>query len=122
MQGANRSSLSSALTGIFLREGWRGFYVGIGPAVVRHIPYTSTRIFAYEQFRNVMSAERGCEPSDLPISAKMVLGMTAGGLGQAQPAQHASAECAAARKLCRRSLFVTSASVGALGEHSRCDR
>jgi solute carrier family 25 uncoupling protein 27 len=82
VQGASRSSLSSALKGVLRLEGWRGFYVGIGPAVVRHIPYTSTRIFAYEQLRGAASAELGCDPSDLPIAAKMVLGMTAGGLGQ----------------------------------------
>mmetsp|Transcript_101162 Transcript_101162/g.284146 ORF Transcript_101162/g.284146 Transcript_101162/m.284146 type:complete len:312 (+) Transcript_101162:77-1012(+) len=61
-------------------EGLVGLYVGITPAVVRHIPYTGFRAIGYEYIRKLFC---GDDPSKASILAKAASGMTAGGIAQA---------------------------------------
>lgn len=49
---------------------------GVTPAVVRHIPYTGTRIAVYEQLRSALGDSAG------GVAAKMGVGATAGAIGQ----------------------------------------
>ncbi|KAK3274524.1 hypothetical protein CYMTET_17292 [Cymbomonas tetramitiformis] len=46
-----RGFLASAAH-IFRTEGFSAFYKGVSPAILRHVPYTGTRIICYEQVRS----------------------------------------------------------------------
>ncbi len=66
---------------IIRTEGFRGLYAGVTPAMARHIPYTGFRAIGYEHIRALFC---GNKPKDqAPMWAKMLSGMTAGGIGQA---------------------------------------
>jgi solute carrier family 25 uncoupling protein 27 len=59
-------------------EGVAGVYAGVAPALLRHVPYSGTRIVAYEALRSHV-ADGEHEPG---VAVKMALGATAGMLGQ----------------------------------------
>eukprot|EP00198_Chlamydomonas_reinhardtii_P002918 XP_001692254.1 uncoupling protein [Chlamydomonas reinhardtii] len=63
------------------REGMRGLYAGLAPALVRHIFYTGTRITVYEQLRR--SYVGGLSSGTVGLGAKLLMGLTAGAVGQA---------------------------------------
>ncbi|PNW84038.1 hypothetical protein CHLRE_04g218650v5 [Chlamydomonas reinhardtii] len=94
------------------REGMRGLYAGLAPALVRHIFYTGTRITVYEQLRrsyvgglssgtsgsgagssssgsgsgNTSSTSTSTSTSSgnsVGLGAKLLMGLTAGAVGQA---------------------------------------
>jgi solute carrier family 25 (mitochondrial uncoupling protein), member 27 len=66
---------------IVQKEGIKGLYAGVTPAVARHIPYTGFRTLGYEHIRGFFI---GNKPKDqAPLWAKMASGMTAGGTAQA---------------------------------------
>lgn len=60
-------------------EGPRGLYRGLSPALVRHVPYTGSRILIYEQLRRCFTPAGAAHPS---LTTKVAMGATAGALGQ----------------------------------------
>lgn len=75
---------------IVRREGAHGLYAGLPPALLRHIMYTGTRITMYEQLRSLLSSTSSSSSSSAAaathstgVAAKLVLGLTAGAVGQA---------------------------------------
>jgi solute carrier family 25 uncoupling protein 27 len=56
------------------RQGVCGFYTGILPALLRHVPYSGIRILTFEQLRGNAAS---------PLYVNWAAGMTAGALGQA---------------------------------------
>ncbi|PNH09111.1 Mitochondrial uncoupling protein 4, partial [Tetrabaena socialis] len=67
------------------REGVRGLYAGLSPALVRHIFYTGTRITVYERLRQYGAppAEGSGGGGGGGLAAKLAMGLTAGAVGQA---------------------------------------
>lgn len=63
---------------ILRNEGLQGMYRGVSAAVIRHIPYTGTRVGLYEFLRGKL-CEEGQKP---PIYLRFVMGFTAGGVAQ----------------------------------------
>jgi len=85
LQGASdfagsRLGFAGMLKNIVQKEGIKGLYVGLSPAVVRHIPYTGFRAIGYEYIRGFFCGE---DPSKASFLAKAASGMTAGGIAQA---------------------------------------
>ncbi|KAG2500322.1 hypothetical protein HYH03_001898 [Edaphochlamys debaryana] len=87
--GAVRTALE-----LVRREGARGLYAGLSPALVRHIFYTGTRISVYEQLRSMTAApstssvggasSSGSAPAaSAGLGTKLLMGLTAGAVGQA---------------------------------------
>ncbi|EFJ41445.1 hypothetical protein VOLCADRAFT_98630 [Volvox carteri f. nagariensis] len=58
------------------REGLRGLYAGLSPALIRHVFYTGTRITVYEWLRSAGTSS-SC------LASKLFMGLTAGAVGQA---------------------------------------
>ncbi|GFR41597.1 hypothetical protein Agub_g2321, partial [Astrephomene gubernaculifera] len=50
------------------REGVRGLYAGLSPAILRHVFYTGTRITVYEQLRSASSSSSTCPSPTSPSS------------------------------------------------------
>mmetsp|Transcript_32687 Transcript_32687/g.92736 ORF Transcript_32687/g.92736 Transcript_32687/m.92736 type:complete len:313 (+) Transcript_32687:137-1075(+) len=63
------------------QEGLAGLYTGLKPAVIRHIPYSGTRILVFESLRNRLDGKL-TPGSGLAVAAKMSMGLTAGAIGQ----------------------------------------
>mmetsp|Transcript_27735 Transcript_27735/g.65899 ORF Transcript_27735/g.65899 Transcript_27735/m.65899 type:complete len:252 (-) Transcript_27735:149-904(-) len=64
-------------------EGSSVFYAGLKPALLRHIPYSGTRIMVFEQLRDVSRVEGGgSHAAGGEILGKMASGMVAGAAGQ----------------------------------------
>ena len=69
-------------------EGVTGLYAGATPALIRHIPYSGTRIGVYEALRSLYDrqgnapdvVERAKEGPGLAV--KMLMGATAGAVGK----------------------------------------
>ncbi|KAI8806874.1 mitochondrial carrier domain-containing protein [Cladochytrium replicatum] len=61
-----------------VKEGIGGFYRGVGAAVLRHVPYTGTRVVIYEQIRQAVVEREG----KMDLRWRMLAGLTAGALGQ----------------------------------------
>lgn len=76
----SRLGFCGMMGNIVKQEGIRGLYVGLAPAVVRHIPYTGFRAIGYEYIRGFFC---GQDPSKAGFLAKAASGMTAGGIAQA---------------------------------------
>lgn len=74
-----RYSFSGMALNIARTEGIAGLYVGCSAAIVRHMPYSSFRILAYEYARGFFFDD----PATAPILAKAAAGMVFGGMGQA---------------------------------------
>eukprot|EP00884_Botryococcus_braunii_P007290 jgi/Botrbrau1/16562/Bobra.0385s0005.1 len=79
LQGRPQGALA-IFTSVVKAQGPTGLYAGLGPAVARHIPYTGTRIVVYEYLRCALRFSKKGE--DLPLVAKLGMGMTAGAVGQ----------------------------------------
>ena len=74
---ARRGALAT-FAALLRSEGMAGLYAGVAPAMLRHVPYSGTRIVAYEALRSHV-ADGAHEPG---VAVKMALGATAGMLGQ----------------------------------------
>jgi solute carrier family 25 uncoupling protein 27 len=59
----------------------QGLYRGLSPALGRHIFYSSIRIATYENLRGVFISP-GQDASSVGVGTKMLLGGTAGVIGQ----------------------------------------
>eukprot|EP00512_Aurantiochytrium_limacinum_P002175 CAMPEP_0171494120 /NCGR_PEP_ID=MMETSP0958-20121227/5339_1 /TAXON_ID=87120 /ORGANISM="Aurantiochytrium limacinum, Strain ATCCMYA-1381" /LENGTH=368 /DNA_ID=CAMNT_0012027815 /DNA_START=90 /DNA_END=1200 /DNA_ORIENTATION=+ len=59
-------------------EGIQGLYKGLAPAVLRHVPYTGSRILLYDKLRGVFIQEDG----SAPFVSKLFVGFTSGAVGQ----------------------------------------
>ena len=57
---------------VLKRDGFRGFYPSLGPAIIRHWIYTTTRVGLYEKLRS----------PDSDFISKFLSGTTAGGIAQ----------------------------------------
>uniref|UniRef100_A0A7S3R392 Uncharacterized protein n=1 Tax=Dunaliella tertiolecta TaxID=3047 RepID=A0A7S3R392_DUNTE len=68
--------------GIVKNEGLKGLYAGLGPAVVRHVFYSGTRITVYESARAKIAAAGGGSSTSGSIATSLLLGLMAGGVGQ----------------------------------------
>ncbi|KAF5828057.1 mitochondrial carrier domain-containing protein [Dunaliella salina] len=68
--------------GIVKNEGLKGLYAGLGPAVVRHVFYSGTRITVYESARAKIAAAGAGSSTSGSIATSLLLGLTAGGVGQ----------------------------------------
>merc|ERR1719319_266351 len=77
--GVKHVSFASAAMNVVRQEGFRGFYSGIEPAILRHWVYSAARIWLYEYFREKMSPAGGGEPG---FATKFAIGGLAGGVGQ----------------------------------------
>jgi len=58
------------------KEGIGGLYRGLSPAVLRHVPYTGTRVLLYEELKGAAGPEAG-------VGAKLGMGFLSGGVAQA---------------------------------------
>lgn len=76
---APRKGWMRMLQHIVQEEGPRGLYRGLSPALVRHVPYTGSRILIYEQLRRCFTPAGAAHPS---LTTKVAMGATAGALGQ----------------------------------------
>jgi len=47
-------SVYSAFKSIAQKEGWRGLFSGLGPTVIRDVPYASIHVSLYENNRNLL--------------------------------------------------------------------
>lgn len=80
-------SIALDIQTIWATRGLRGFFAGLTPAIARHVPYTGSRIFIYEQLRSSSLAAPYLAPgTDVPtyktLLTRMLLGCTAGAMGQ----------------------------------------
>ena len=57
---------------VLKRDGFRGFYPSLGPAIIRHWIYTTTRVGLYEKLRS----------PDSDFISKFLSGTTAGGIAE----------------------------------------
>lgn len=65
---------------IIRQEGIGGLYAGVSPAVMRHIPYSGTRIMVFESLRSGMPLP--LDSTVLATVTKMGMGLVAGATGQ----------------------------------------
>ena len=80
---ASRLGPLSVAAAVLRTEGPRGLYAGVRPAIWRQIPYSGVRISAYEALRKRLDASSAAgSGAGESAAAKMVIGATAGGLGQ----------------------------------------
>lgn len=93
LQGDSRAGRCSPASRVntlrhVVREGGiRGVYAGLGAAVLRHVPYTTTRIIVFETLSSRLGKERKTSADTLTGSAARVvstfgLGFVAGGVAQ----------------------------------------
>jgi len=75
-QASQQRSASATVTlaHIIRTEGLSSLYAGLSPALARHIPYSGTRILAYEALRGRLGAEG--------LGSLLALGAASGALGQ----------------------------------------
>lgn len=62
------------------KPNFTSLYAGLTPALLRHIPYTSVRIFTFEKLRQQSTTDSIA--SRCPLCFNLAAGMLAGGLGQ----------------------------------------
>lgn len=85
---ADNRGLLSIARHILRTEGPLGLYAGWSAAVARHIPYTGIRVMIFEQLRctarsRFLSPQAIQDGVALPLPVNLLLGLTAGALGQA---------------------------------------
>ncbi|GBG27084.1 Mitochondrial dicarboxylate carrier [Hondaea fermentalgiana] len=76
--GATRASFFGTALTVARTEGVLGLYQGLAPAVLRHVPYTGSRILLYDSLRKVFINEDG----SAPFVSKLLVGFTSGAVGQ----------------------------------------
>jgi len=54
----SRPSFSQTARDIFLREGYRGFFKGLGPCLLRAFPVNASAFFVYEGTLRLLKAEK----------------------------------------------------------------
>lgn len=57
---ASRPSFLAVSRGIYLRDGVRGFFRGLGPTFLRAFPVNASAFFVYEGMMRLMGAEQVC--------------------------------------------------------------
>jgi solute carrier family 25 uncoupling protein 27 len=77
-RGEAAGGFAATLRGVLANEGVAGLYMGVGPAIARHVPYSGIRVGLYSQLREVLVTD-GQAPSFL---AKLALGFCSGGVAQ----------------------------------------
>jgi len=66
------------------RDGPRALYRGLSPAVLRHVPYTGTRVLLYEELKRAAAGPAGApDAGGVGIGAKLGMGFVSGGVAQA---------------------------------------
>jgi len=77
-------------TRVLRKEGIKGLYAGLSPALVRHVFYSGTRISVYEQLKATLQQQQQQQAGGLAaqaaqpgVGAKLLMGLTAGAVGQA---------------------------------------
>ncbi|KAI9033778.1 mitochondrial carrier domain-containing protein [Phycomyces nitens] len=72
-------TLTSALRAIYEKGGWRGLFVGNGLNVVKIVPESAIKFYAYETCKELMAKALNCEDKNsIPTSARFVAGGMAG--------------------------------------------
>lgn len=79
--GASGQSSLSAAKLILANDGWRGFYRGFGPTIMREIPFTSLQFPFYELLKSKLSKKLHRKP--LYAHEAAICGSIAGGTAAA---------------------------------------
>ena len=69
-----------AIKNVITQRGILGMYTGVGAGVLRHVPYTTTRVFLYERLTE-LSAQPSSSPSR-KLSQSLMIAFISGGTGQ----------------------------------------
>jgi solute carrier family 25 uncoupling protein 27 len=87
--GSQRMGLVGIAASIIRNQGLAGLWLGIAPAVLRHVPYTGIRVMTFEQLRilaqqrwSANAATAGRQGPQLPLLVSLTIGLTAGGVAQ----------------------------------------
>merc|ERR1719375_3126886 len=83
-QGARAPGALSMVRAVWNSGGPLAFYKGATPAIVRHIPYSTTRIAVYEVLREYTLGGQpaGGAGGELSLGSRLFFGATAGAVGQ----------------------------------------
>jgi len=77
---ATKRGIFQTAAGIVKEEGVLGLYGGLGPACLRHVVYSGSRVMVYEALReNVFKRN---EDGSFPLWKGLLAGMSAGAIGQ----------------------------------------
>ncbi|KAL8142317.1 hypothetical protein V2J09_015349 [Rumex salicifolius] len=91
---------------ILRHEGPLGLYLGLSPAIIRHLFYTPLRIVGYEHLRNLVLASSGGDAASLSLPTKALVGGFSGVIAQivASPADLVKVRMQADGRLLRQGL------------------
>lgn len=83
-QGARAPGALPMIRAVWNSGGPLAFYKGATPAIVRHIPYSTTRIAVYEVLRERTLGGKPAEGAggELSLGSRLFFGATAGAVGQ----------------------------------------
>eukprot|EP01112_Ceratiomyxa_fruticulosa_P023826 TRINITY_DN92_c0_g5_i1.p1 TRINITY_DN92_c0_g5~~TRINITY_DN92_c0_g5_i1.p1 ORF type:complete len:351 (-),score=59.58 TRINITY_DN92_c0_g5_i1:1038-2090(-) len=72
----------SAIRRYSKKDGWRGYYRGMGPTILGILPYAGINYSAFETLKSLIPASHMNEKGELPVHIKLVCGGLAGAIGQ----------------------------------------
>ena len=75
VQAANNGGFLPAMKAILREEGFRSFWKGNVPQVLRVLPYSALQLYGYEQFKNLLDCKEG---DKWQVAKRLVAGASAG--------------------------------------------